>query len=97
MLGDVSGRGEDKSRPPDSPDQHYHHQAEGRHFGLQSVEFLTSGSRGQPAQLLKTAAPSRRSVRGNIEADETLGGRGKSASPIRWIALFLIYRRPIGK
>lgn len=37
----------------DSPDQRYHHQAEGRHFSLQSVEFLTSGSRGRPAQLLK--------------------------------------------
>lgn len=38
MLGDVSGR--EPSPPP--PDQRYHHQAEGRHFGLQSVEFLTS-------------------------------------------------------
>lgn len=27
-----------------------HHQAEERHFGLQSVWFLTSGTRGQPAQ-----------------------------------------------
>lgn len=37
----------------------HHHQAEGRHFGLQSVEFFFKppGSRGHPAQLLNTAAP----------------------------------------
>lgn len=33
------------------------HQAEERHFGLQSVWFLTSGTRGQRAQPLTTACP----------------------------------------
>lgn len=33
------------------------HQAEERHFGLQSVWFLTSGTRGQLAQPLTTACP----------------------------------------
>lgn len=47
MLRDVSGCGGDGRLPP-------RHQAEERHFGLQSVWFLTSGTRGQLAQPLAT-------------------------------------------
>lgn len=61
MCGDVSGRGEDE-RPP----QYHPHQAVGRHFGLQSAEFLTPGSRGRPAQLLKA-----RLVPAGVEFAET--------------------------
>lgn len=93
-LGDVSGCGEDERLPrPALPPP-------GRGASLQfaiSGVFNLGVERSAGPTFKKTVAPSRRSVRGNIEADETLRGRGKSASPIRWIVLFLIYQRPNGK
>lgn len=42
------------------------HQAEERHFGLQSVCFLTSGTRGQLAQPLTSACPDVQFMENNI-------------------------------
>lgn len=53
-----------------APPSFHHHQAEERHFGLQSVWFLTSGTRGQPAQPLTTAFPDVQFVENN--ATQTL-------------------------
>ena len=59
MLRDVSGCGGDGRFPP-------RHQAEERHFGLKSVWFLTSGTRGQPVQPLTTACPDVQFMENNI-------------------------------